>query len=478
MQSFNSIYFKNFLAVMAIILVSFLVLSAAFSTLSYRHFMDENVEDMEFNADETAKVISAYNLQWELDALEMKMTLASLANTSNCDILLADEEGTIISCSDKGLNCEHIGKRMPPELLKQIDAGGDENEIKMLQGVYENPQYVVGRHIVSLTTDDVVGYVFLSSEMEDMTNMWRSFSTIFLFVTLAVILVAFIVTMITTKKQTEPINEIARAAHRFERGDFSARVKETGRKDEIGELSEAFNLMANSLERSENIRREFIANVSHELKTPMTTITGFADGILDGTIPEEKQEEYIRVISSESKRLSRLVRSMLEMSQLQTMDAAAIRQKSFDISEVLKLTLLSLENKINDKKLDVDLQIPEEAMITRGDQDSITQVVYNLMDNAIKFADEGSMLQISLWKQVNKAYVAIENTGATIKEEELPLIFDRFHKSDKSRSMDREGVGLGLYIVKTILDNHNENIFVTSKDGSTRFMFTLSLKTD
>lgn len=182
------------------------------------------------------------------------------------------------------------------------------------------------------------------------------------------------------------------------------------------------------------------------------------------------------MISSESKRLARLVKSMLEMSQLQAMDASVLRQKSFDISEVLCLTLLSLETKINDKSLDVDLQLPEEAMTTRGDKDSITQVVYNLMDNAIKFADAGSVLHLSLWKQGNKAYVAVENTGPTIKEEELPLIFDRFHKSDKSRSMDREGVGLGLYIVKAILDNHNEDIYVTSSEGVTRFVFTLSLK--
>lgn len=478
MKGFKSIYFKNCITIIGIIVTSFVILSIAFSMLSYRYVIDDKRSAMSFNAKEAVKVVSAYNLEWELDGLEVRMALTSMANTSGCDILLSNETGVVISCSDNRFNCGHIGKTLPETLIAYINGKGEYSGASDLNGLYQTVKYIVGLPVFSLVTGETVGYIFLSSGMADMSEMWRAFSTLFSFVTLAVIVIALIITMLTTKKQTEPINEMARAAHRFERGDFSARVKETGRKDEIGELSEAFNLMANSLERSENLRREFIANVSHELKTPMTTITGFADGILDGTIPPEKQEEYIRVISSESKRLARLVKSMLEMSQLQAMDASVLRKKSFDIAEVIRLTLLSLETKINDKTLDVDLQLPEEAMITRGDKDSITQVVYNLIDNAIKFADKGSVLQLSLWKQGGKAYVAVENTGTTIKEEELPLIFDRFHKSDKSRSMDREGVGLGLYIVKTILDNHNEDIYVTSQDGVTRFVFTLSLKQD
>jgi signal transduction histidine kinase len=207
----------------------------------------------------------------------------------------------------------------------------------------------------------------------------------------------------------------------------------------------------------------------------MTSIAGFADGIIDGTIPHSRQNEYLAIISSETRRLSRLVRSMLDMSQLQAQDKGAILSKKFDICEVMRLALLSLEHKITDKNLDVIAQIPEEPIIVRGDKDAINQVVYNLIDNAAKFAPAKTALTIAAWKQGQKAFVSVQNYGETISQEELPLIFDRFHKTDKSRSMDKDGVGLGLYIVKTILDNHNEDIYVTSADGVTKFVFTMTI---
>jgi len=169
---------------------------------------------------------------------------------------------------------------------------------------------------------------------------------------------------------------------------------------------------------------------------------------------------------------------MLEMSTFQSTDTDAILESSFDISEVTRLALLSLDGKIEGKQLDVGAELPEEAIMTRGDRDSITQVVYNLIDNAIKFSTPGGVIGLELWKQGARVYVSVENRGETIPEDELPHIFDRFHKADKSRSVNREGVGLGLYIVKTILDNHNEDIFVTSSGGATKFLFTLTLAKD
>ena len=269
---------------------------------------------------------------------------------------------------------------------------------------------------------------------------------------------------------------MASAARRFAHGDFSARVADEGREDEIGELTESFNMMAESLEKSEQLRSEFIANLSHELKTPMTTISGFADGILDGTISKDEQDRYLATISSETKRLSRLVRQMLQMSRIQSVDTPALLSRSFNLSEVIMRTLLTFEGKITQNGLDVDAQLPEESIIVRGDEDSITQVVYNLLDNAIKFSEPGTAIGISLWKHGGKAFVSIKNHGETISPQELPFIFDRFHKTDKSRSLDRDGVGLGLSIVKTILNNHNEDVSVTSREGVTEFIFTVKLK--
>jgi signal transduction histidine kinase len=206
----------------------------------------------------------------------------------------------------------------------------------------------------------------------------------------------------------------------------------------------------------------------------MTTITGFADGLLDGTIPDEKRDEYLTIISNEAKRLSRLVRKMLDTSRLQALTPAEALRESFDLSEVIRVAVISLEGKINGKGLDVDIDMPEEEVTVRGDKDAITQVVYNLIDNATKFAYSGTTLSITMEPRGEKVFVSVKNTGDTIPPQELPLLFDRFHKTDKSRSEDRDGVGLGLYIVKTIVNSHNEDITVTSRDGVTEFVFTLT----
>ena len=272
----------------------------------------------------------------------------------------------------------------------------------------------------------------------------------------------------------QPIRDMASASRKFAEGNFDARVHRTGRDDEIGELIDSFNSMADSLQRTEQQRREFIANISHELKTPMTTIAGYADGILDGVISRSEERQYLAIISDESRRLARLVRRMLDVSQLQSMDL--IMQKTpFDLSESMRRVLVSMEKKITGRGLDVDVDIPEDPVIVLGDNDLLTQVVYNLLENAAKFAAQGSTLFLGLEKRGEKAVVTVRNQGDTIPPEELPLLFERFHKSDKSRSQDKDGVGLGLYIVRTILEQHREKITAASADGLTTFSFTVQL---
>ena len=208
----------------------------------------------------------------------------------------------------------------------------------------------------------------------------------------------------------------------------------------------------------------------------MTTIAGFAEGILDGTIPPERERESLEIVVSETRRLSRLVRRMLDLSRLNALaESTVTAQETFDLTEVMSRVLISLETKITDRQLDVDVQMPEDKLMVWGEPDSITQVCYNLLDNAAKFAAPGTAISVQIIKKDGKAHTTIRNLGATIPPDELPLLFERFHKADYSRSMDREGVGLGLYIVKTILGNLKENITVTSEDGVTQFQFTLTL---
>ena len=303
--------------------------------------------------------------------------------------------------------------------------------------------------------------------------MWRAFFAMFLMTSVIVLLLSFVASAWVSMRQSRPIREMAAATRAFAEGNFDTRMHDYG-AGEIGELASAFNAMADSLQETERQRREFIANISHELKTPMTSIAGYTDGLLDGTIPPEKEKEYLHIISDESRRLSRLVRRMLEVSQLQSRDV--MRSKApFDVCESMRRVLISMEKKITDRGLDVEADIPDEPVTVLGDNDLITQVIYNLLENATKFARAGSTLYLGLAVTNGRAVVSVRNEGDTIPAEEIPLLFERFHKSDKSRSEDKDGVGLGLYIVKTILEQHREHIAVTSENGLTTFAFTLSL---
>ena len=460
-----------------IVLISFALLGGLSTAWSYRLSMVEKSGRMTSTLQETARYIRTQHLFYgvELSDLNISMWLAMTSGVSGFDLLVTDSDGIVGSCSEKDFR--HLGKSIPKTVLQSAVTGKTAITLSSLGSIYPESRQVAVAPLTVLINDEtyIFGYLFVSSDMAAFRQEWRNFSSVFAMIALSVMFLTFVITFIATKKQAEPLKEMAGAARRFARGDFSIRVKDIGRADEISQLTQAFNAMADSLEGSETLRREFIANLSHELKTPMTVISGFAEGILDGTIPSENEARYLGVISLETRRLARLVKSMLDMSTLQSVGKDAILAKSFDITEVVRLALLSLDSKIEGKRLDVEAGLPEESILTSGDMDSITQVVYNLIDNAIKFSTPGGVIGIELWKQASKAYISIENCGETIPNDELPHIFDRFHKADKSRSADRDGVGLGLYIVKTILDNHNEDIFVTSIDGITKFVFTLTI---
>jgi signal transduction histidine kinase len=490
----KSLYSRQFMLMAGLILVSFLLLGASFAVLSYRFTLSEKQETLERNTQSIKEMtLSLYTQQYSSPSESLasiinsqyyqSAVLPSIAHISDAQVIMCDTDGKIEYNTDGETSLEFAGLYIPDSVIAQTLNDGTFKGFSNLGGLYTQNLYVVGLPLtlqVETTTstgtessDMTVGIVYVAAATSSITELWRSLATLFAVISGVVILLAFVLSSVTSMRQTRPLKEMAEAARRFGHGEFEVRVNPGPRCDEIGELADAFNSMADSLAKSEAKRSEFIANVSHELKTPMTTIAGFADGILDGTIPPAQEKTYLETISSETRRLSRLVRNMLDLSRLQSSEAL-IAQERFNICEVLVRVLVSLEPKINAKHLDVDAQIPEDALMVWGDPDAITQVCYNLLDNAIKFSQEGSCLGLSIITKGGKAYTSIRNQGETIPPEELPLIFDRFHKTDRSRSVDREGVGLGLYIVKTILGNHKENIVATSMDGTTEFTFTLT----
>lgn len=468
----RSIFARNMLLSAGMVLLSLFVLSFVFALGSYTYIIREKRETLRATAGVVADVAAAVSEFSDLTDWSLGLLATSVSRATGTHIFLCDETGAVVACSDGLMQCDHLGARLPDQALLALEESGGYTGYSDLSGFYDGKRYISGVALYDRAAQRL-GSVFASAETGDAGQMWRGFTFILLLAACFVLLLAIPASVISSRREAAPLREMAAAARQFARGDLSVRVHSPGRTDEVGELSEAFNQMAETLEKSEHSRRDFIANVSHELKTPMTTISGFADGLLDGTIPMENASRYLGIIASETKRLSRLVRQMLELSRAR--DAADPTAGVFDIAETVRRALISLESSIGEKRLQLRPELPEDALRVRGSGDAVSQVVHNILDNAVKFAEPGSELNVRVFKQGGKAYISVVDRGETIPEAELPEIFQRFHKSDRSRSLDRDGVGLGLYIVKTILDELGEDIWVRSRDGETEFRFSLTV---
>ena len=233
------------------------------------------------------------------------------------------------------------------------------------------------------------------------------------------------------------------------------------------------NSMAQSLSALEYSRRSFVANVSHELKTPMTTIGGFIDGILDGTISQDEEERYLKIVSNEVKRLARLVSSMLNLSKIEAGELS-LNLKKVDISKLIFSTLLSFEQLINNKSIDIRGLDTMDSIKVNADEGLLGQVLYNLIDNAVKFTEEGGYIDVRTEKSHDITTVTIRNSGAGVPADEIERIFERFYKVDKSRGLDTKSTGLGLYIVKSIVEMHGGTVEASSELGKyTQFKFTI-----
>lgn len=456
--------------------VCFLIVACSFVAIGRNYLITEYREDMVNSAREVSRTAAAIAPSSSLKSWVLSMTLSSVSNSTGNHVFIADPEGVIVTCSDRKPVCEHMGYAMPADIIALLDSTGSMNQISDLGGMYSSSRYVVAQPIIVADDSEVLGYVFVSNAIDNMLGAWSTFLEVAAFVTISVFVAALAISLVYSKRMARPLDEIAAASHKFARGDFSVRVKQVeDSTDEMGALIDSFNKMADSLEVAEARRSEFIANISHELRTPMTTIAGFADGILDGTIPPEDEAKYLRSIRDETRRLSRLVRDMLDVSQMKARASDETKRTVFDLTELVVQTLLSFESRATQKNLDVDPQLPDNHIMVRADKDAITQVIYNLLDNAVKFAHPNTCITLRLYKDNGKAYVSVKDIGETIPPDDLPFIFDRFHKSDRSRSLDTSGVGLGLYLVKSIINSHDEDIAVRSEDGATEFVFTLPL---
>jgi signal transduction histidine kinase len=340
-----------------------------------------------------------------------------------------------------------------------------------LGGFTKDRSLVYGKEIVK--DGEKIGYVFAFSSTirEDsvITVVRKAVTNSCVVVMIAAVLASYIM----TERLVRPLRTITDIAKNYGKGDFSERIPIEG-DDEVSDLASALNNMADSLDSLEKMRNSFLANISHDLRTPMTTISGFIDGITSGAIPEDKHEYYLGVISAEVHRLSRLVTQLLDVSRLESGERK-FNFTNFDIAEMARIILISFEQRINSKSLDVGFESDNDEIYVIADEDAIYQVLYNLCHNAIKFSCDGGKFIIRIGMNADKkVQVSVFDEGQGISREDTKMVFDRFFKTDQSRGLDKNGVGLGLYISKTIMDAHDEKIWVESEeDKNCEFFFTL-----
>ena len=403
---------------------------------------------------------------------KLRENLRLISNTTSTVVLLADENGKCIVCTEES-NCQHEGSFIPEEIMSKLSTIDKSMSLDDAFGdIYKGYYYTVGRAARDEKAN-IIGYVFAFSDATSITMFSNAILTIFMISAGAMLLISSMVSIIVASHLTVPIRNISDAAKRFSQGDFSARVAVEG-DDEVAHLATTFNQMASFVERNEKSRSSFVANIAHELRTPMTSIKGFVDGLIDGTIPPEKQDQYLRVISEEVGRLARLTNSMLNISKLESGEFK-MNVENYNIWDTIAAIAFSFENRIESANISLRGFEPRKVMVN-SDKDLIHQVVYNIFDNALKFTPEGGYIgfDVSEDKANNCVVVKIRNSGNGISKEALPYVFDRFYKEDASRSVHTRGAGIGLYITKTLVQSSGGEIRVESEEGEyTEFIFTV-----
>lgn len=316
--------------------------------------------------------------------------------------------------------------------------------------------------------------VFIHISMEDIVTAARQTVIIILAIIGVVCVACWIVMFVLSQNVILPVNRLQQAADAISKGDFSTEL-EVAHNDEIGQLTESFNTMTQVLKEADTMQRDFIANISHDFRSPLTSIKGFVEAIIDGTIPQEDSDKYLGIVLDETNRLTKLANNVLDLTKMEN-GQIELHPTDFDINETIVKLALGFEQRVDEQHINFDFQFITEKLFVTADIALIERVVYNLIDNALKFTDEGGTVAVETSIVGKKAEISVKDTGIGITEEALPYVFERFHKGDKSRGKDKKGTGLGLTIAKQIMLSHREDITVFSTPGvGTTFTFTLPL---
>ncbi len=480
---FKSIFAKYITAVTIIVLISFCILASIVSSIIKNDSVDRKMVAVEHMADIGADIAGHGYISSTIEDLKTHLANHPDAEYAINRVTHDDEsvglfilalDGELLLASDA---FEEKAKQIISdsvfwnEVSMELSDDGVYRQTRVIASIGSEEQIIYAMNILD-ETGMCVGVSFAVSSNMSTARLVSTTAQAVILACLWIMLAMLIAIYILTERIVDPIKRMSVVTKNYAKGRFDARINVIGH-DEVSELSTAFNNMANELDLLEKKRNQFLSDVSHELRSPMMAILGFVEGIRSGSVPKEKEEYYLDITIDEVKRLSRLVADLLDVSRLEMGEKKLNFVKS-DLCDKAFFVLVSLEKRIEEKKLDVEFNSQADSLYVRADEDSLHRVIYNLCENAIKFSHENAKLKICICENKNDVVLEVYNEGIGISAEDLPHVFDRFYKSDKSRGQDKKGVGLGLYFVKTIVTAHDGQISVESEEGK-YCKFTLKL---
>lgn len=450
--------------------MGFLIFGMLLNNLTENYFISQKQTQLVREAEKIATGLALWYITGFLEKDRLRFEIKFLRDYLNASILMINRNANIVLNSDEQVL---ISDSTLQKIRDKLFSGNITVEKTLIGTVVKKEYLIVGYPVV--INNQVVSGLLLITSTDDVRRTLRMYNRIIWLVTLFEVVLVLIITYALTQRIINPIKKLASVSRKIAEGDFSEKIPmPLDSNDEIGELIASFNYMTEKLENLEMMRKSFISNVSHELRSPLTSIRGFIEGILDRTIPEEKRDFYLNLVKEEVIKLNNLINQLLELSRLEW-GKITLNLSTFKIYSVIAEELIKFEQRIEEKKIEVFLEVDENLMV-KADRDLISRVVHNLLDNAIKYNKVGGKIYIYSEVEDGKAYITIQDTGIGIPEKLQKLIWDRFYKVDESRSLEK-GVGLGLSIVKEIIKLHKQNIWVESQEGEgTKFIFTLDLK--
>lgn len=450
-------------------LLGFITISIFTSHYNQKYLENESASVLHKESNAIARTFGESYYSSEITLEEFQQQISALSAYLDADIYIVNTTGRILVNSISFVNPTETETI---EDFNILDFGNDYYYVSNFYKKYSEDMICVYTPITR--NYRVTCYVFICQPIAQITDMKYdllngAYLTLFiLFLCSLIILLIFALTIY------RPLNSIVKSASAYANGDFKTSI-DIHRNDEIGFLSDTMNYMALELNSLENDQHKFVSNVSHDFRSPLTSIKGYAQAMADGTIPVEMQEKYLNVIIFETERLEKLTQSLLELNKYGT-KGTFLDLSVFDLNELIKRTILSFEGRSKEKLLTFELILTGEKLFVKADASKIDQVLHNLIDNAVKFSNNNSTIVIETTARNGKVFVSVKDSGIGIPKESLSKIWERFYKTDLSRGKDKKGTGLGLSIVKEIIHAHHENINVIStEDIGTEFIFTLTL---